>query len=94
MQNPIMQALNQRSQTNPATQGFTNNLRNFVGFLRNSGNPMGMLQNVAMQNPRVQQAMQAVNMMGGDPKNAFYTLAQQRGIDPNQAMNTVMGMFK
>lgn len=90
MVNPIMQLQNQRNQTNavpPQMQNMANNMKTMFNMVRNSGNPMGMLQNIAMQNPRFQQAMQYANMFNGDAKSAFYNAAQQKGIDPNSILN-------
>lgn len=35
----------------------------------------------------MKQAMDVINQFGGDPKTAFYRLAEQKGIDPNEVMN-------
>lgn len=45
------------------------------------GNPQAMLQN----NPQAQQLIQQY----GDPKSAFYALAQQMGINPSEVMKTL-----
>ena len=55
-------------------------IRNIAGMMR--GNPQAMLQN----NP---QAQQLIAQHGGDPKKAFYALAQQMGIDPNEVVKTL-----
>ena len=39
------------------------------------------------KNPQFAQVVQIVNSMGGDPKTAFYKLAEQRGIDPNSILS-------
>ena len=44
-----------------------------------------MLQNM----PQYKQVMDLVQQSGGDPKAAFYKLAQQRGIDPNEILNAL-----
>jgi hypothetical protein len=49
------------------------------------GNPVGMLQNL----PQYQQAMQLVQQSGGNAQAAFYKLAQQRGVDPNEILNAL-----
>jgi hypothetical protein len=43
---------------------------------------MAMLQS----NP---QAQQILAQYGGDPKRAFYALAQQMGVDPTEVMKTL-----
>ena len=49
------------------------------------GNPVGMLQNM----PQYQQAMQLIQQSGGNAQEAFYKLAQQRGVDPNTILNAL-----
>ena len=61
-----------------------------IKMARSGMNPQMMIQNMMYQNPQVRQIMESINQYGGDPKTAFYRLAQQRGIDPNQ----IIGMIK
>jgi hypothetical protein len=46
-----------------------------------------MLQMLAQTNPVVQQAMTYVNQNGGNAQQAFYNLAQQKGVDPMAVLN-------
>jgi hypothetical protein len=46
-----------------------------------SQNPQAMLGQIAQTNPQLKQA---IEMAGSDPKTAFYSLAKQKGIDPEQ----------
>ena len=62
-------------------------LKQTYNMLRNSNNPMQLIQNMAKRNPRVQQIMNLVNMSGKSPKDLFYQMAQQQGVDPNQILN-------
>lgn len=64
-----------------------NQLKQTYNMLKNSNNPMQLIQNIAKQNPRMQQIMNMVNMSGRSPKELFYQMAQQRGVDPNQILN-------
>ena len=64
--------------------------RNNVGQIQQmaqmlKGNPVGMLQNL----PQYRQAMDLVQQSGGDPRAAFYKLAQQRDVDPNEILNAL-----
>jgi len=45
-----------------------------------------MMQN----NPKYQQAMKLVEQAGGDPQKAFYNLANQMGINPDE----IIGMMR
>ena len=73
--NPMLQMLNQ-------SKSSTNN--NMISMLKNSPNPQALLNNLLAQNPQV---TGLINQYGGDPKTAFYALAQQKGIDPNTILN-------
>lgn len=55
-------------------------------MVKNSRNPQAMLQQLINQNPQVQNVMKYVNDNGGDPKAAFYKLAQEKGVDPNEVL--------
>lgn len=46
------------------------------------GNPMAL-----MQGPQYQQAMQLIQQSGGDARAAFYALARQKGVDPDQVLS-------
>lgn len=45
-----------------------------------------MLRNVMAQNPQMRQVMDVVQKSGGDPQQAFYALARQKGVDPEQVL--------
>ena len=55
-------------------------------MVKSSRNPQAMLQQLINQNPQVQNVMKYVNDNGGDPKAAFYKLAQEKGVDPNEVL--------
>ena len=74
---------------NPTASLQNNNLtqiKNMMNVLRNSNNPQMLLQNMIQQNPQMQQAMNIVRQNGNDPKTAFYALAKQRGVNPEQIL--------
>ena len=50
-------------------------------------NPQAMMQMMAQQNPKMQQVMNFVQQNGGDAKTAFYKLAEQQGVNPNDVLN-------
>ena len=70
-------------QLNP--QGASSN--SIISMLKNSKNPQALLQTMAKQNPQVRQIMELVNQNGGNPKQAFYNLAKQRGVDPESILS-------
>ena len=47
-------------------------------------NPM---QQMFANNPNYAQAQQLIQQSGGDAKKAFYDLAQQMGVDPEQILS-------
>jgi hypothetical protein len=78
--NPILQTLvNQSPQVNQIKQMFN--------MFKSAQNPQALLNNMASQNPQLKQVMEAINQHGGDPKKAFYDIAKERGIDPDEILN-------
>ena len=53
-------------------------------MLNNSNNPNAMLQYLMASNPGLKDAMNLMRQNGGSPKEAFYALAKQKGIDPDE----------
>ena len=49
-------------------------------------NPQAMMQMMAQQDPQISQVMNFVQQNGGDPKTAFYKLAEQRGVNPDEVL--------
>lgn len=75
--------LQQIAQSNPMMQ----NIRQMVGMIRNAQNPQAMMNQLVTGNPNMKQAMDIINQYGGDPKKAFYSIAEQKGIDPQEILN-------
>ena len=65
----------QLSKANPMME----QIRNIGQMMR--GNPQAILQS----NPQAQQLISQY----GDPQKAFYALAKQMGVDPNEVMRTL-----
>lgn len=79
-------------QLNPAKNSLPGNLfqiKNMFNLVKNSGNPQAMLQSLMNKNPEMKNVMNIVQQSGGDPKAAFYKLAQEKGVDPN----TILQLF-
>jgi hypothetical protein len=67
-------------------------LSQMIGMAKASKDPMGTINNMANSNPQLQQVMQYIQQNGGNAKQAFYNLAQQKGVDPNtvlQQLNSI-----
>ena len=59
-------------------------LNQTINAVKTAKNPNAMVQQLLNQNPRVQQIIQ---QYGGDPQKAFYGMAQQMGVDPEQILS-------
>ena len=46
-----------------------------------------MLRQLANSNPQMQQVLDVIQNAGGDPRRAFYELAQQKGVDPQEILD-------
>ena len=76
------------AQANSAGNG-VNNALGLFNMLKGTADPMKTLQSMAQTNPKIKEAMDFVQNNGGDAKSAFYKLAEQRGIDPNNILNMI-----
>lgn len=61
-------------------------IKQMMQTIKNAGNPQMMLNQMMSQNPQMQSVMQYINQNGGDAKAAFYKLAQERGINPEDIL--------
>ena len=80
--NPMLSQLNQNriaSQIKP--------LKNALGVARSIGNPQAMLGQMLSGNLNYQQVQNIIQQYGGDPKQAFYGMCQQMGVDPQEILN-------
>lgn len=62
-------------------------IKQMMNTLRMASNPQTMLTEMVNSNPQVKQAMDYVNNNGGDAKAAFYQLAQENGVNPDEIIN-------
>jgi len=44
---------------------------------------------MAQNNPGLKQALDYVNANGGNPEEAFYKLAKEKGVDPQAILNSL-----
>lgn len=80
MTNPMLAALNQ-SRMNP--------IKNMMQMMKSAGDPQMMLQQMISQNPQIRQAVQYVNDNGGNAEKAFYRLAKEKGVNPNDILQAL-----
>lgn len=62
-------------------------VKQMMGMINSSGNPQAMMNQMLTGNPQFKQVMDLINASGGDPKKAFYALAEQKGVDPNDILS-------
>lgn len=77
MANSLYQQLN--SNTNPLVNAFK--------MMKCARNPQQMLNNMVQNNPQIKQAIDLINNSGKSPKDLFYEMAKQKGVDPNQILS-------
>ena len=58
-------------------------------MLQMSRNPQIMMQTMIKSNPAMKQAMEYIQANGGNPKDAFYKLAQEKGVDPVEFLRSL-----
>lgn len=80
MINPMLQGLNQ-AKLNP--------IKSMMQMMKSAGNPQMMLQQMMSQNPQIRQAIQYVNDNGGNAEKAFYKLAAEKGINPDEILQAL-----
>lgn len=78
MANPMMQILN-ANRIAP--------LKQMLNTVR--GNPQAMMNQMLANNPNYAKALELVRQNGGDAQKAFYNLANQYGVDPNEILNSL-----
>ena len=62
-------------------------VRQMIAMIKSAGNPQLMLNQLMQSNPQMQQVMQIVQKYGGDPNKAFYALAEEKGINPQEILD-------
>ena len=79
-------------QLNPNTNPQLNNLsgiKQMMKTVQTFSNPRQAIQSMMTQNPQVKQALNLVQMCGGDPRTTFYRLAEEKGVNPEEVLNAL-----
>ena len=76
----------QNQQANPLLNG---NVKQMANMMKYMNNPQAMLTQMAQSNPQAKQVLDLMNS-GTSPKDLFYKMAEEKGVDPNEILN----MFK
>ena len=78
--NPIInQLMSGMMQNNPIYQLYR--------AVRTAQNPNAMMQQMSQNNPQLQQTLNFISQNGGNAKQLFYTMAQQKGRNPDSIIN-------
>lgn len=62
------------------------NIRQMANMMKFMNNPQGMLTQMAQNNPQAKQVLDMMNS-GKSPKDLFYQMAEEKGVDPNEILN-------
>ena len=62
-------------------------IKNIIGALKAAKNPQEFMREMIATDPSMKKAIDYINKNGGDPKAAFYKLAQENGLNPDEIMN-------
>lgn len=60
-----------------------------MNLFKGANNPQQLLMNLAKQNPQIQNVMNLVQNSGKSPKDLFYQMAQQKGVNPDDILNAL-----
>ena len=61
-------------------------IKQMMQTLKAAGNPQMMLNQMLAQNPQYKQVIDYVNANGGDAKSAFYKMANEKGVNPDDIL--------
>ena len=70
---------NQLSQNNQFSQIFK--------MVKNSSNPQQLITNMLQSNPKYKQTLDMIQSSGKSPKDLFYAMAKQKGVNPDDILN-------
>lgn len=88
MQNPMLAQLGAKN-LNPQLEQRLKGIKSVISTARSAGNPQAMMQSMIQNDPRYSRVLQMVQQAGGDPQAAFYSLARQMGVDPQQVIDAL-----
>lgn len=81
--NPMLGLLNQSKGLSQQVNNLSQ-IKNMMNILRTANNPQAMLQMMIQKNPQLKSVMDYINQHGGNPQQAFYAMAKEKGVDPNE----------
>lgn len=87
MSNPIFSSNNSNDNVSNCTPLNQKSLLAIFNQVRNSPSPDQTMQQLLNNNPQYQNVMNYIDRTGGDARSAFYNLAAQIGVDPEQILS-------
>ena len=75
--------LMQMAKSNPMLQ----QIKQTMNVLQSAQNPQALLNQMAMNNPNIQKVMEIINKNGGDISKAFYSTAEEMGVNPQDVLD-------
>ena len=79
-----MNSLYQQLNKNPSS---LSNAKNALNTLKNTSNPTQLLNTMAANNPRLKQVLTLVQSSNMSPKDLFYKMAKEKGVDPESILS-------
>ena len=67
----------------------TAKIKQMMNMVKMSRNPQMAMNQLMQNNPQLKQAMDFVNASGKDAKGAFYALANQMGVSPQDVLDSL-----
>lgn len=62
-------------------------IQQMASMFKNAKNPQQLIMNMVNQNPQMKQMLEMLQNSNKSPKDLFYEMAQQKGVDPNQILS-------
>ncbi len=91
MGNPMLSNFFDKPASKP--QQPSSDLAEAAKALKNSPNPQALMMTLMQSKPEYQQVMTYIQQNGGDARTAFYNMAAQKGVDPEQVLSKVRSLF-
>lgn len=57
-----------------------------MNMVRGASNPQLFLQQMIQKNPQLKDIMNYINENGGNPEKAFYNMAKDMGVNPQEVL--------
>ena len=84
--NPMLGLLNQPRGLSQTQLNNISQVRNLMNIFKKASNPQALLKGMIERNPQLKNVMDYVQSHGGDPEKAFYAMAKEKGINPDEVI--------